>query len=107
IDLVVGADQGSEGGGGDIGGGAGRGVGGVVGRIGAGDANAADGYGFGRPDGVVCESGAGVTGREAVGGQAVVGQGDRGGRRAVIGLVYPGSRYAQGAGGDVGGRAGG
>src|SRR5213075_2249358 len=68
IDLVVGADQGSEGGGGDIGGGAGRGVGRVVGRIGAADRDATDRDGFGRADGVVCESGAGVTGREAVAG---------------------------------------
>src|SRR6185369_9401042 len=62
IDLVVGADQRSEGGGGDIGGGAGGGIGGVVGRISATDRDSADQDALGVADGGVGEAGAGVAG---------------------------------------------
>src|SRR6185369_14072800 len=107
IDLVVGADQGSEGGDGDIGGSAGGDVGGVVGRIGASEDDAADADRFGSADVRVGETGAGVAGREAVAGHAVIGQGDGGGRRAIIELVHACGAHDQRPRGDVGGRAGG
>src|SRR5207244_475870 len=107
IDLVVGADHGRHRGRGDISGRVGRGVGGVIDRVSAADRNAADADALGCANVWVGETGGGVGGRETVAGHAIVGEGDRGAGGAIIDLVYPGSCYAQRAGSDVGGGAGG
>src|SRR5207249_2795372 len=56
----------------NISGGAGGRVGGVVGRIGAAESDAADADGLGRADVLVGETGGGVGAREAVAGQTII-----------------------------------
>src|SRR6185436_8124247 len=85
---------------------AGGGIGRVVGRIGAADADVADGDGLVGADGFVGETGAGVVGREAVAGHPVVGKSHVCVGVTIIDLVDSGGRYAQRFGRDVGGGAG-
>src|SRR5262249_51803708 len=61
-----------------------------------------DGHRLAGTDVGVGEVGGSVTCGEHVAADAVVGEGDGGGRRAVVGLVLPGGRHRQAAGGDVG-----
>src|SRR5262249_30324195 len=107
IDLVVGADQGGHRGHGDVSGRAGRGVDGVIGRVSAADRNAADAHRFGRAYVRVGEAGAGVAGGETVAGHPIICERDVGAGGAVINLIHPSSRNAQGASRNVGGGAGG
>src|SRR5206468_234838 len=53
------------------------------------------------------ETGAGVSGGQAVASQAIVRESHRGAGAAIIDLIAPRGRDAQGAGADVDGRAGG
>src|SRR5262249_21430131 len=78
----------------------------VIGRVSAADRNAADADGFGRPDGGVGESGAGVAGGQAVASHAIVRQGDGGGSGAVINLVDPRGADHQRSGSNISGSAG-
>src|SRR5262249_36517291 len=80
-----------------------RRIGGVVGRIGAGDRNTVYIDGPGGADVLAGKAGVGIAGSEVVAGNPVVGQGDGCAGRAVIRFIGSGGADAQSAGGDVGG----
>src|SRR5439155_19842361 len=81
-------------------------VGGVVGRVGAADGDAADADVFGRADVLVREVCAGAAGAQAVARHAIVREGGDRGCSPVVNLVDPGGADYQRPGGDVGRRAG-
>src|SRR5439155_23064577 len=81
-------------------------VGGVVGRVGAADGDAADADVFGRADVLVREARAGAAGAQCVARHAIVREGHDGGCSPVINLVRASGADHQRPGGDVGRRAG-
>src|SRR6185436_12664085 len=91
----------------DVGGGGGGVIGRVIGCIGAAKGDTADTDRVGGADVLVGETGAGVGSGEAVTGQAVIRENHRGAGAAIIDLVDPGGRDAQGTGADIGGSSGG
>src|SRR5262249_29695938 len=86
----------------DIGNSAGGGVSRVVGGIDAADADTADRDGLCGADILVGEAGAGISSREGITGNTIIGEGDGGVGGPVVDPVDPGSCDAQGANGDVG-----
>src|SRR6185503_7021882 len=96
INLVIGGDaRDGQSLRGDIGGGGGRAIGGVIGRIGAADGDAADAGGLGNADVLVVETGAGVARSEAVTDQAIIRERARGGGGTIIDLVDSGGADGQ------------